>query len=159
RRPFAPGSGRSAGHQPRRRRPPLGAGPGLAVPAAFPVVVARHRFFRAQAAAVSRTEEGGQSRPDGTQSMPTWDPRANDLFLKALELGSPGERQQYLDGACGADPALRAEVEALLDASARAGSFLEPSPRQVIATVDEPPIRECPGTMIGPYKLLEQIGE
>src|SRR5207302_8060299 len=57
--------------------------------------------------------------------MPTWNPRANDLFLKALELRSPGERQEYLDGACAGDAALRAEVEALLEASARAGSFLE----------------------------------
>ena len=27
--------------------------------------------------------------------MPTWDPRANDLFLKALELHSENERQAY----------------------------------------------------------------
>jgi len=58
--------------------------------------------------------------------MTTWDPRANDLFLKAVELRSPGERQQYLDEACAGDPTLRAEVEALLEASARAGSFYVP---------------------------------
>src|SRR3954465_9378014 len=57
--------------------------------------------------------------------MTTWNPRANELFLKALELRGPGARQDYLDGVCGGDAALRAEVEALLDASARAGSFLE----------------------------------
>src|SRR5947207_8827409 len=103
--------------------------------------------------------------------MPTWNPRANDLFLKALELRSPGERHEYLDGACAADAALRAEVESLLEASAQAGSFLEspaaglPSPVggegpgvRGGATVDEP-MRERPGTVIGPYKLLQQIGE
>jgi hypothetical protein len=32
--------------------------------------------------------------------MTTWNPQANDLFLKALELRSPGERQEFLSGAC-----------------------------------------------------------
>src|SRR5262249_46519890 len=74
---------------------------------------------------------------------------------------SPGERQAYLDGACAADAALRAEVEALLEASARAGRFLEspaPAPNPAF-TVDEPPLGERPGAVIGPYKLLEQLGE
>ena len=93
--------------------------------------------------------------------MTTWNPRANQLFLQALELRSPGERQEYLDGACASDAALRAEVEDLLEAGARAGNFLEspiPVPH-LVATVDESPVAERPGTVIGPYKLLEQIGE
>jgi WD40 repeat protein/serine/threonine protein kinase len=52
-------------------------------------------------------------------------------------------------------------VESLLEASARAGSFLE-SPAaasHLVATVDELPVTERPGTVIGSYKLLEQIGE
>jgi serine/threonine protein kinase/tetratricopeptide (TPR) repeat protein len=93
--------------------------------------------------------------------MTTWNPKANALFLKALELPTPAERKAYLDQACASDEALRAEVEALLEAGARAGDFLEhpaggPSP---IPTVDERPIREGPGSAIGPYKLLERIGE
>jgi hypothetical protein len=44
--------------------------------------------------------------------------------LRALELTSTGARQEYLDGACAGDAALRAEVEALLEANVRAGSFL-----------------------------------
>ncbi|HKI38034.1 MAG TPA: protein kinase, partial [Gemmataceae bacterium] len=93
--------------------------------------------------------------------MTTWNPRANDLFLKALAMRSAGECQQYLDGACAGDAALRAEVESLLEASARAGSFLtSPAPApNLVATVDEPPVADRPGTVIGPYKLLEQIGE
>jgi WD40 repeat protein/serine/threonine protein kinase len=93
--------------------------------------------------------------------MTTWDPRANELFLKALDLRADGARQEYLDAACAGDAALRAEVEALLEASARAEGFLE-SPvraRPGIVTVHDPPVSERPGTMIGPYKLLEQIGE
>jgi serine/threonine protein kinase/Flp pilus assembly protein TadD len=92
--------------------------------------------------------------------LTTWNPRANELFVKALELPSDGERREYLDGACAGDAALRAEVEFLLEASARAGGFLESpaSASLLVATVVEP-IREGPGTVIGPYKLLEQIGE
>jgi serine/threonine protein kinase/tetratricopeptide (TPR) repeat protein len=92
--------------------------------------------------------------------MTTWNPRANDLFLQARELGTPDARQAYLDEVCAGDVVLRAEVESLLEASARAGRFLEspaPVPHRVAAVDD--PIRERPGTVIGPYKLLEQIGE
>jgi len=93
--------------------------------------------------------------------MTTWNPRANQLFLQALELCSPGERQEHLDGACAGDAALRAEVESLLEAGAQAGSFLaSPVPAaRLISTVDEPPVAERPGAVIGSYKLLEQIGE
>src|SRR5215831_16065604 len=92
--------------------------------------------------------------------MTTWDPRANQLFLQALERSSPGARQAYLDEVCAGEAALRAEVESLLEASARAGSFLEPpTPAWRLAATVEEPILECPGMAIGPYKLLEQIGE
>jgi serine/threonine protein kinase/WD40 repeat protein len=91
--------------------------------------------------------------------MTTWDPQANEVFLKALELPSAGARQEYLAGACAGNTALRAEVEALLEASARAGSFLESPATALAETVDRPPVSERPGTAIGPYKLLEQIGE
>lgn len=92
--------------------------------------------------------------------MNAWNPQANDLFLRALALPAAHERQEYIDGACQDDADLRAEVEALLAAAQQAGSFLE-SPAvasAVLATVG-PPIAERPGTMIGSYKLLEQIGE
>src|SRR5437660_8331029 len=71
---------------------------------------------------------------------------------------SADERQQYLDGACAGDAALRAEVESLLEASVRAGSFLESPAAAPLGTVD-PPVSERPGTVIGPYKLLQQLGE
>ena len=51
---------------------------------------------------------------------------AEEIFLKAIEKRSAGERAAYLDGACGSDTELRAEVEALLDSDDAAGSFLEP---------------------------------
>jgi serine/threonine protein kinase/Tfp pilus assembly protein PilF len=90
--------------------------------------------------------------------MTSWDPRANDLFLKALELPSPAERRAFLDAACAGDAALLAEVESLLEANARAGGFLESPAPPFVATIEQPP-REGPGAVVGPYKLVEQIGE
>ncbi len=80
------------------------------------------------------------------------------IFLAALEKGTAEERAAYLDQACAANPRLRADIEALLVAHDRLGSLPAQPLAALGATVDEP-IREGPGTMIGPYKLLEQIGE
>jgi tetratricopeptide (TPR) repeat protein/serine/threonine protein kinase len=91
--------------------------------------------------------------------MTNWNPRANDVFLKALELRSPAERRQYLDEACAGDAALRAEVESLLEASERAGRFLESSPAGLAGTIDAPETNAMSGTVVGVYKLIEQIGE
>src|SRR5262245_38039724 len=90
--------------------------------------------------------------------MTSWNPRANDLFLKVLALGFEG-RRSYMDDGWRGDAALRAEVDALLEASAAAGKFLESPARSPLVTVAEPPASEAPGTIIGPYKLLEPIGE
>src|SRR5437763_651842 len=85
--------------------------------------------------------------------------RVKEIFLAAAEKPDPSERDAYVQEACGQDKDLRQQVDALLDKHAQAGSFLEsPAPRPVL-TVDEPPLLEQPGTVIGQYKLLEQIGE
>ena len=69
----------------------------------------------------------------------------------------PADRSAYLDRACAGNSALRAAVEALLRANEGASGFLShPAPG---LTVDLPPVAEQPGTVIGPYKLLQQIGE
>jgi serine/threonine protein kinase/Tfp pilus assembly protein PilF len=79
------------------------------------------------------------------------------IFLQALEIRSVAQRAAYLDRACGENRALRAEVEGLLRAHDHAGDLLD-LPEQPAGTVDEP-ITERPGMVLGPYKLLEQIGE
>jgi eukaryotic-like serine/threonine-protein kinase len=81
------------------------------------------------------------------------------IFGKALEIGSPAERDAYLDQACGGDPELRTEVASLLHARVAAGGFFDGLRPSLTPTVDEPSVAECPGTVIGRYKLLEQIGE
>ena len=84
--------------------------------------------------------------------------RLESLFVATLQK-PPADRAAYLDQACADDPALRERVEALLRAQGAAGSFLEPPAPSPVVTVDEQPVGEGPGTVIGPYKLLEQIGE
>src|SRR3954451_14057635 len=80
------------------------------------------------------------------------------IFFAALEKGSPEDRAAYLDGACAGDPDRRRRVVRMLAAQAEGGSFLEAPAAALGATVDEPAC-ESPGTVVGPYKLLEQIGE
>jgi serine/threonine protein kinase/formylglycine-generating enzyme required for sulfatase activity/cephalosporin-C deacetylase-like acetyl esterase len=80
------------------------------------------------------------------------------IFDRALEMESAVERQAYLDEACAEAPQFRQKVEALLKAYEAAGSYLESPAVALAATVDHP-ISERPGTVIGPYKLMEQIGE
>ena len=83
--------------------------------------------------------------------------KAKEIFVAALKL-APDQWDGHLAEACGGDDELRCRVRDLLQANAAAGSFLESPACGPLATVDEP-IRERPGTVIGPYKLLEQIGE
>jgi len=80
------------------------------------------------------------------------------IFFAALEKGSPEERAAYLDEACATDPDCRRRVEKMLAAQAQAGSFLE-SPAAALSATTDQSIAECPGSAIGPYKLLQQIGE
>ena len=79
------------------------------------------------------------------------------IFAQALEITSAAERAAFLDRACGHNQALRAEVEALLRTQERSGDLLD-LPENVPVTTDLP-AREGRGTVIGPYKLLEPIGE
>jgi serine/threonine protein kinase/tetratricopeptide (TPR) repeat protein len=82
---------------------------------------------------------------------------AKSIFLQALQCQAPDELHRFLDAACGGDTALRARAEELLQAHQDAGNFLG-GLRPLDATRDEP-LAERPGTLVGPYKLMEQIGE
>src|SRR5687767_3831596 len=79
-----------------------------------------------------------------------------DIFHEALAR-EPADRAAFLDRACAGDPAVRASVEALLRANVGATGFMAaPVP---VVTIDHPAAAERPGAVVGPYKLLEQIGE
>ncbi|MBI3866101.1 MAG: protein kinase [Planctomycetia bacterium] len=85
-----------------------------------------------------------------------------DIFIEAIRTADATDRGIFLDQACANDADLRQRVETLVEAHERAGSFLEPAFPALAATLDtpiEPLIATVPGTVIGSYKLLEQIGE
>jgi serine/threonine protein kinase len=84
--------------------------------------------------------------------------QAQSIFIEALEKTDPAERAAFLDRVCAGDMALRQRIDRLLQQHRTDDSFLEPQAATLADTVDDP-IRERPGTVIGPYKLLEQIGE
>jgi len=80
-----------------------------------------------------------------------------EIFAAAVQK-PPTERASFLDRACGGEAVLRSQVESLLRAHDGPDSLLDaPGHCATIAAV--PSIKEPPGTLIGPYKLLEQIGE
>ncbi len=81
------------------------------------------------------------------------------IFNAARKIAEPESRAGYLKQACGENPALLERVGALLRAHDEEKSFLESPPSVFVATADTSTIREGPGTVIGPYKLHEQIGE
>jgi serine/threonine protein kinase/tetratricopeptide (TPR) repeat protein len=79
------------------------------------------------------------------------------LFAEAV--GKKGEaRAAFLTRHCKDNPVLRQRLEALLRANDYPDPDLEPAAPRESAALHEPS-SERPGTVIGPYKLLEQIGE
>jgi serine/threonine protein kinase len=92
-------------------------------------------------------------------AVPADPERVQAVFLAAAEADNAADRAAVVDRLCGADDELRHRVETLLRAHDAPGSFLECTTRDPVATVDQPPPAERLGTTIGPYKLLEQIGE
>jgi serine/threonine protein kinase/WD40 repeat protein len=83
--------------------------------------------------------------------------KAETIFHDALARPQ-AERPAFLAAACAGDEPLRRRVEALLHAHDNPGSFLAELAPMPAATPGEP-FPERAGTVIGPYKLMEQIGE
>jgi serine/threonine protein kinase/tetratricopeptide (TPR) repeat protein len=99
--------------------------------------------------------------------MEGWLMAAEDLneqaiFEVARKIGNLDVREAYLRQVCGPDEALIGRVRALVLAFEENASFLEgPASalrEEVGGTVDQPAV-EQPATVIGPYKLLQPIGE
>jgi len=88
--------------------------------------------------------------------------KVREIFSAAAEKPA-GDRTAYLDGACGGDTQLRGRVTELLGAFDRAGElrFLDGA---TVGGASLPPDEatnhsEGVGSRIGPYKILEPIGE
>jgi hypothetical protein len=90
------------------------------------------------------------------------------IVIAALQHADRTERVAFLDQACAGDAALRGRVDVLLDALDRAGSLLkQPGAGEgtgpfVLQPELEPAaaaLLETCGSVIGRYKLLQQLGE
>ena len=100
-------------------------------------------------------------------TMSDWDPRANEIFLAAVELANVEKRRALLDEQCGSDTGLRAQVESLLAASKDAGDFLEQPVVEPAATIVNDEIdldflarSESPDSLgrLGEYEISGVIG-
>jgi eukaryotic-like serine/threonine-protein kinase len=81
------------------------------------------------------------------------------ILAAAVEIGPEDQRRQFVEQACAGDTGLKRRVEELIENHFRAGDFLRSPAPHLDATIDEPSVPERPGVAVGPYKLLEQIGE
>ncbi len=82
------------------------------------------------------------------------------IFLAALEQGTPQAREGYLQRACAGNPDLLHRLLQLLAAhDASQGPMDAPPPGLGGDRTIDAPRLDHPGMQIGPYKLLQQIGE
>src|SRR5262245_51777265 len=99
--------------------------------------------------------------------MPADFKRVKEIFLAAVEQTDLPEREVYLRHACGDDAALRRRVEELLGRHEQVNSILEQPAFDAAAMLAPPSAgtddtaaqQEAAGTRLGPYKLLQKIGE
>ena len=83
------------------------------------------------------------------------------LFAAVLEIAVSAERTAFLDRECADRPELRARLEALLKSHAEAESFLkQPAPGcEPTVIAQKQTAGDLLGSRIGPYKLLQEIGQ
>ncbi len=93
------------------------------------------------------------------------------IFLDALDIESPSDRAAFIEAACQGNPELLASVSALLREHEREDNPIDKpiasGGRSHLSSENETGTLasraghpyHAPGTMIGPYKLMEQIGE
>jgi len=89
-------------------------------------------------------------------SSPTLEEAA--IFNAARQIEAADARRRFIAGACEGDPALQGRLEALLLIDEADRGFLE-RPAQGVATRTDSEITDGPGGQIGPYTLVEAIGE
>jgi eukaryotic-like serine/threonine-protein kinase len=82
-----------------------------------------------------------------------------DIFIEAMQHADPAERAAVLQAACGPDTDLAARVQRLLHEHERQESFFLDAPPAGMSPSSDESLSERLGASVGPYKLLEQIGE
>ena len=96
----------------------------------------------------------------GEVSTERWH-RVRSILEMALDL-APARRADYLQGACGGDRELRAEIESLLAAAEGSAWFDQPALAlaHATATMETPADTGLQrGRMVGNYRVVEQIGQ
>jgi serine/threonine protein kinase len=88
----------------------------------------------------------------GFPTMNTSTPNVETILEQAIAIAAAADRQAFVEKACAGDAGLRHRVERLIVNHFRAGGFLERPAVEVEKIL-------VPDTVIGPYKLLEPIGE
>jgi serine/threonine protein kinase len=81
------------------------------------------------------------------------------VFNTARRIADTAARDDFLAQACGDNKQAIQRIRELLRIHEEEQSFLESPAAGISPTTDPSPIAEQPGTVIGPYKLLQQIGE
>jgi serine/threonine protein kinase/tetratricopeptide (TPR) repeat protein len=84
--------------------------------------------------------------------------KEREIFAAAVAISDPAERSAYLAQACAGQGGLQERIEELLVAHGQLGRFLEQPTSSEPGTADEV-FWERLGTMVGPYKLLQKLGE
>jgi eukaryotic-like serine/threonine-protein kinase len=85
--------------------------------------------------------------------------RLRDIFLAALEHAAPDQQDAYLDQACAGDEELRRDVARLLKARAAGEGPLDRVAVGGGRLGACQPLAEGPGTRVGPYQLVQPLGE
>ena len=87
-------------------------------------------------------------------------PSERTIFFGALDVDDPAQRARFLDQACENNPALRANVDALLQANEQSDHIIDRPPIEVADTADLiTSDNHWIDKQIGDYRLMEQIGE
>jgi WD40 repeat protein/serine/threonine protein kinase len=99
--------------------------------------------------------------PLGSDTQPPREARARALFEAALGLECVVEREALIETQAADDPAVRERARNLLDAHARSRGFLEAALRLPAGMIAEETRcqPEQAGDRLGPYRLLERLGE
>jgi serine/threonine protein kinase len=85
--------------------------------------------------------------------------KLQEIFLAAVEGHRPEDWNDFLAHACAGDDELRLQADLLLKAHLEAGSIPGESDFDLSQTCPYYSGSEAPGAQVGPYKVLEQIGE
>lgn len=101
----------------------------------------------------ARVVTGGELMADAAKSD-------REIFDTVLEIDHLGDRAAVLEQLCHGDLEQLARVQDLLDAFGEAEGFLDTWDPHGLTTRNPRPegIKEAPGTVIGNYKLLQEIG-